>query len=119
MILSFRYRLPDFVNSTEALSETMSDSIIGQPALRNGSQGYRIPMLINDAAVLREDDTSRHQSFEGGYFQGAGISDCADAVASCSKAFVTWSTTSPTRRCRLLLRLAQVLNLFGHCGCHG
>ncbi|KAI1037514.1 hypothetical protein LB503_013064 [Fusarium chuoi] len=114
MILSFRYRLPDFVNSTEALSETMSDSTIDQPALRNGSQGYRIPMLINDAPVLREDDTSRHQSFEGGYFQGACISDCADAVASCSRAFVTWSTTSPTHRRGLLLRLAQVLKNHEH-----
>ncbi|KAF5703222.1 salicylaldehyde dehydrogenase [Fusarium mundagurra] len=109
MILSFRYRLPDVVNSTEALSETMTDSTIDQPAFRNGSQGYRVPLLINDAPILREDDTSRHQSFEGGYFQGADLSDCADAVASCSKAFVTWSTTSPTHRRGLLLRLAQVL----------
>ncbi|KAF5250702.1 hypothetical protein FANTH_4145 [Fusarium anthophilum] len=109
MILSFRYRIPDFVSSTEALSETMADSTTDQPVLRNGSQGNRVPLLINDAPVLREDDTSRHQSFEGGYFQGAAISDCADAVASCSKAFVTWSTTSPTHRRGLLLRLAQVL----------
>ncbi|KAF5627087.1 salicylaldehyde dehydrogenase [Fusarium sp. NRRL 52700] len=109
MILSFRYRIPDFVGSTEALSEAMTDSTTAQPMLRNGSQGYRIPLLINDTPILREDDTSRHQSFEGGYFQGAGISDCADAVASCSKAFATWSTTSPTQRRGLLLRLAQVL----------
>ncbi|RKK98050.1 hypothetical protein BFJ68_g13808 [Fusarium oxysporum] len=109
MILSFRYRLPHFVNSTEALSETMTDSTIDQPVLHNGSQGHRVPLLINDAPILREDDTSRHHSFEGGHFQGADLSDCADAVSSCSKAFVTWSTTSPTHRRGLLLRLAQVL----------
>ncbi|KAF5564892.1 salicylaldehyde dehydrogenase [Fusarium napiforme] len=109
MILSFRYRVPEVVNSTEALSDTMTDSTVDQPALRNGSQGYRVPLLINDAPVLREDDTSRHQAFEGGYFQGADLSDCAAAVESCSKAFVTWSTTSPTHRRGLLLRLAQVL----------
>ncbi|KAM5511756.1 Vanillin dehydrogenase [Fusarium oxysporum f. sp. phaseoli] len=109
MILSFRYRLPHFVNSTEALSETMTDSAIDQSVLHNGSQGYRVPLLINDAPILREDDTSQHHSFEGGYFQGADLSDCADAVSSCSKAFVTWSTTSPTHRRGLLLRLAQVL----------
>ncbi|KAF5668803.1 aldehyde dehydrogenase [Fusarium denticulatum] len=85
----------------------MTDSTIDQPALRNGSQGYRVPLLINDSPVLREGDTSRHQSFEGGYFQGADLSDCADAVESCSKSFVTWSTTSPTHRRGLLLRLAQ------------
>ncbi|KAL7768570.1 hypothetical protein ACKLNR_002871 [Fusarium oxysporum f. sp. zingiberi] len=114
MILSFRYRLPHFVNSTEALSETMTDSTIDQPVLHNGSQGYRVPLLINDAPILREDDTSRHHSFEGGYFQGADLSDCADAVSSCSKAFVTWSTTSPTQRRGLLLRLAQVLKNHQH-----
>lgn len=119
MILSFRYRLPHFVNSTEALSETMTDSTIDQPVLHNGSQGYRVPLLINDAPILREDDTSRHHSFEGGYFQGADLSDCTDAVSSCSKAFVTWSTTSPTHRRGLLLRLAQVLCYFDHFECHG
>ncbi|KAF5567555.1 salicylaldehyde dehydrogenase [Fusarium phyllophilum] len=92
----------------------MTDSTIDQPALRNGSQGHHVPLLINDAPILREDDTTRHQAFEGGYFQGAGISDCADAVESCSKAFVTWSTTSPTHRRGLLLRLAQVLKNHQH-----
>ncbi|KAF5637620.1 salicylaldehyde dehydrogenase [Fusarium tjaetaba] len=87
----------------------MTDSTIDQPVIRNGPQGYRVPLLINDAPVLKEDDTSRHQSFEGGYFQGADLSDCAAAVESCGKAFVAWSTTSPTHRRGLLLRLAQVL----------
>lgn len=118
MILSFRYRLPDVVNSTEALSETMADSTIDQLVIRNGSQGYRVPLLINDSPVLREDDTSRHQSFEGGYFQGADLSDCAAAVESCSKAFLTWSTTSPTHRRRLLLRLALVPNFLDYLDSH-
>lgn len=86
----------------------MAESTNNGPMLKNGTEGYRVPLLINGVPILHGTDAQRHQPFRNGYFQGSGISDCADAVASCSKAFVDWSITSPTYRRSLLLRLVEV-----------
>ena len=67
-----------------------------------------VPMLIDGKPILKTSDTLRHHVFEGGFFQGAEISDCEEAAASCSRGFVEWSATSPILRRALLLRLAEV-----------
>ncbi|RGP70034.1 hypothetical protein FSPOR_4326 [Fusarium sporotrichioides] len=92
----------------------MGEAIVNRPVLKNAIGDHRVPLLINDVPILRETDSRRHQPFQGGYFQGAEISDCADAVASCRKAFVDWSVTSPTHRRRLLLGLVEVLKSRKH-----
>ncbi|KAM0543491.1 hypothetical protein ACHAPJ_012289 [Fusarium lateritium] len=77
--------------------------------LQNGCGHARVPLLIDGVPVWRKSDTQKQQSIENSFFQGASLSDCTDAIASCSKAFIEWSTTSPTHRRTLLLRLAHVL----------
>ncbi|KAJ4024720.1 hypothetical protein NW766_000960 [Fusarium irregulare] len=66
-------------------------------------------MVIDGKPILRTSDTLKHHIFEGGTFQGAEISDCEEAAASCSRSFVDWSATSPIHRRALLLRLAENL----------
>lgn len=77
---------------------------------KNGYIHTHVPMVIDGKPILRTSDTLKHHIFEGGTFQGAEISDCEEAAASCSRSFVDWSATSPIHRRALLLRLAEVNN---------
>jgi len=67
---------------------------------KNGYIRAHVPMLIDGKPILRTSDTLKHHVLENGYFQGAEISDCEEAAASCSRSFVDWRA--------LLLRLAEV-----------
>ncbi|RTE73560.1 hypothetical protein BHE90_012022 [Fusarium euwallaceae] len=76
---------------------------------QNGLKPIQIPLLINGISVFNELNIEKHSPTSTGYFQGANLSDCAEALSSSSKAFSQWSTTSPTTRRALLIRLAEIL----------
>ncbi|RFN50607.1 hypothetical protein FIE12Z_5110 [Fusarium flagelliforme] len=76
---------------------------------KDGYIRAHVPMLIDGKSILRTPDTLKHHVLGGGYFQGAEISDCEEAAASCSRSFAEWSATSPIHRRALLLRLAENL----------
>lgn len=76
----------------------------------NGFKPTRIPLLINGVSVFNESNTEKHSPIPNGHFQGANLADCAEALSSSSEAFLQWSTTPPTTRRALLLRLAEVCN---------
>ncbi|KAI8663925.1 Aldedh domain-containing protein [Fusarium keratoplasticum] len=75
----------------------------------NGFKPTRIPLLINGVSVFNESNTEKHSPIPNGHFQGANLADCAEALSSSSEAFLQWSTTPPTTRRALLLRLAEIL----------
>lgn len=76
----------------------------------NGFKPTRISLLINGVSVFNESNTEKHSPIPNGHFQGANLADCAEALSSSSEAFVQWSTTPPTTRRALLIRLAEVCN---------
>ncbi|RSL38201.1 hypothetical protein CEP53_015078, partial [Fusarium sp. AF-6] len=76
---------------------------------QNGLKPIQIPLLINGVSVYNELNTQKHWPTSNGHFQGANLSDCAEALSSSSKAFSQWSTTTPTTRRALLIRLAEIL----------
>ncbi|KAL2678590.1 hypothetical protein Neosp_009339 [[Neocosmospora] mangrovei] len=76
---------------------------------QNGFKPARIPLLINGVSVFNESNTEKHSPISNGHFQGASLADCNEALSSSSEAFLQWSTTPPTTRRALLLRLADIL----------
>ncbi|CEI61615.1 hypothetical protein FVEN_g9303 [Fusarium venenatum] len=84
-------------------------NVPSDPNGQNGQIHTHVPLFIDGTPVLRTYDTQKHQPIENGYFQGAGIPDCEEAVASCSRSFLEWSETPVTYRRDLLLRLAEKL----------
>ncbi|RSL48540.1 hypothetical protein CEP54_012888 [Fusarium duplospermum] len=76
---------------------------------QNGSKPDQIPLLINGISAFNELEADKHSPTSNGHFQGANLTDCAEALSSSSKAFLQWSTTPPTTRRSLLIRLAEIL----------
>ena len=74
----------------------------------HASKDPSIPLLINGISVFDKTGARQQALPDGGYFQGATISDCHEAIRSSSTAFKEWSQTSPFRRRQLLLSLAEV-----------
>ncbi|KAL6917092.1 hypothetical protein ACHAP8_004552 [Fusarium lateritium] len=84
-------------------------NVPSDPNKQNGQIHTHVPLFIDGTPILRTYDTHKHQPIGNGYFQGAGIPDCEQAVASCSRSFLEWSETPITHRRDLLLRLAEKL----------
>lgn len=81
---------------------------------QNGFNPFQIPLLINGVSIFNELNTDKHSPISNGHFQGASLADCAEALSGSSKAFLQWSTTPPTARRALLIRLAEVCNQYMH-----